>query len=312
MRLLLLVVLLAVEAFAADRAGEVISMLRSPEVKAPDSSEWRTLSVGDEIAVGDRVRTGNGKIKLLLVDDTVLTLDEGSEMSISKHVFRPKEQSRTGFFTLWSGRVKALVGSFVGDTDVQIKTPTAVAGVRGTHFVVEITPAKTAQADCQGGDCGPADDSGGDPSLLGATRVFVLEGTVNLGSGGQDMNLTAGLTGLMNSGGILEQARQISPGEMASIKSSLNFRSRGKALQLSSDIAGSIDDDAGLTRTNEVAPGAGRGPEPLSPGARPAKQRFGGAMGAQPNGVPPGQRLSVEPGISTGTRLRIHVPQGVK
>ena len=291
---------------AADRAGEVVSLLESPEVRTSASATWKSLRVGDAIHVGDRIRTGEGKLKLLLNDDTVLTLDSGTELSIARHMYKPKQKTRTSMLDLWSGRVKALVAGFMGESDITVRSPTAVAGVRGTHFVMEIVPAKTAQA-CPGGECFPADDGGPDPGLQGATRVFVLDGLVNLSNGKLDMDLAGGLTGLMDGSGILEQARDIAPGEMVALKTSMNFRARQKALQAGAD---ATDKPKPSDNLDDVDVDMKFDPPE---GSKASVDPFLGDTGAKPQfDIPPANQQSFEPGMRGGTILRIQVPRGVR
>ena len=68
--------------WAAERAGEVVSRVGAPEVKR--NNAWGPLAMGDAIEVGDRIRTGTGRVKVLLLDDTVLTLDTGHSPFIEK------------------------------------------------------------------------------------------------------------------------------------------------------------------------------------------------------------------------------------
>ncbi len=313
-------VIMPTMAFAAQRAGEVISVLGEPEVKQSDATKWQTLAMGDDVFVGDKIRTKDGKAKILLVDDTVLTLDVNTRLGISKHMFRPKEKKRSGMFSLWSGRVKALVGSFFGDSDVRIKTPTAVAGVRGTHFVVEVIPPKTAQA----GDDeeGPGNDAGPDPALLGKTIVKVLEGLVQLQNSAGSLDIGEMMVGGLDAAGVAESLREMSPAEVLEIKTSINFRSLGQASKNGRDAGnkgagGALNDpstgDSGGASGGDGgsggdgAGGDGTGGTGGDSGDDPLDGAEDGDVG---NDVPPADQESFDPSTGGKIRLNIVVPNG--
>jgi hypothetical protein len=90
------------------------------------------LKRGDAVARGDTISTdATAKVKLLLADDSVLAIGPGSQVVIDELVFGP--QGRSSRLRVLAGRFKLAVAAWLGGpTDVQVETPTAVAGVRGT------------------------------------------------------------------------------------------------------------------------------------------------------------------------------------
>ena len=95
------------------------------------------------VHVGDTLETSaNGKAKLLLGDDSVITISPNSKFRISRALYDPAKKSRDSSFTLLAGKVRSLVSKFWGSTgaNFEVRTPTAVAGVRGTEFLQEINP----------------------------------------------------------------------------------------------------------------------------------------------------------------------------
>lgn len=91
--------------------------------------------------------------KLLMSDDTLITVGASSSFVVER--FAAGTGTRTASFRLLFGKMRAIVSKAVSaSTDYRFATPTAVAGVRGTHLVLEFDQAK------------------------GATTLSVLEGNV--------------------------------------------------------------------------------------------------------------------------------------
>ncbi len=92
----------------------------------------RAITAGDTLAAGDEVETGpDGKVRLRLVDASVLAIGNGTRIGL---VELTQDDERRGRLSLATGRfwmhVTAWIGS--GASLVEVATPTAVAGVRGT------------------------------------------------------------------------------------------------------------------------------------------------------------------------------------
>lgn len=138
--LLGLAFLLPAQAFAA---GRVLSVEGTPRVeRARGGSE--ELKRNDPIHIGDTIRTGQGRVKLMFEDNSLMTLDRNTDIKISEYLYSPAEQKRESMIDVFSGRVKSLVGRFLSSqSDFQVRTPTAVAGVRGTHFMIDVDEDST-------------------------------------------------------------------------------------------------------------------------------------------------------------------------
>ena len=92
---------------------------------------------------GDIIHTGrDATARLLLGDDSVLSVGPNSRFAIEN--FETREGSRAARFSVLVGRVRASISRALSQSDVQITTPTAVAGVRGTQFFVDVDEQATA------------------------------------------------------------------------------------------------------------------------------------------------------------------------
>lgn len=88
------------------------------------------------IFLQDQIETKTtGGVKILFADDTILTVKENSKILITQFLFDPKAKRRRITLEAAFGRLRTIVTQFVGkDQPVEIKTPTAVAGIRGTDL----------------------------------------------------------------------------------------------------------------------------------------------------------------------------------
>lgn len=102
--------------------------------KAKAEKKWAVAAAGMEINEGDRVKTGSdGRMELGLQDGSRLTMGNNTEMEITRFLLDKDRRSAAIFI---QGKLRAAIAKFSGKTNMWVKTPTAVAGVRGTDFIV--------------------------------------------------------------------------------------------------------------------------------------------------------------------------------
>ena len=129
--LMMMAMLVALAAPAlAGEVGVVAGIDGAPTVVRGGAA--RPLGRGDTVALGDRIVTdATAKVKVLLADDSVLTLGPGTEVVVDE-LLRGDDRRR-GRLRVLAGRFKLAVAAwFAGPSDYEIATPTAVVGVRGT------------------------------------------------------------------------------------------------------------------------------------------------------------------------------------
>lgn len=134
---LLAALALATAARAAEPVGTVAELEGRAEVQRAGESTWGPLAVGDGILLGDQVRTlPDGRVRLVLREDSALTLAPSSQLAITEQVLAPATVSR---FQLLLGTIKAAVTERYAEPQArfEVETPTAIAGVRGTSFIAE-------------------------------------------------------------------------------------------------------------------------------------------------------------------------------
>jgi hypothetical protein len=96
-----------------------------PKVKSP-------IQVKDIIFTGDK-----SSAAMVFDDESTITLSSNSKFEVKE--FAVKDNTRKGSFALALGKLTADVKKFIGgDSTFEVRTPTAVAGVRGTSFEVAV------------------------------------------------------------------------------------------------------------------------------------------------------------------------------
>lgn len=137
----LVVASLATPALAADPVGVVLSSVGPVEVKGPSRDGWQQVALRDDVFAEDILKTGaGGRVKILFRDDTLINLGEESEVTVSEFIIVPEKGLRKATLNLGRGVGRFLVGGTFPDEEsrVEVNTPTAVIGVRGTTFFVQI------------------------------------------------------------------------------------------------------------------------------------------------------------------------------
>jgi hypothetical protein len=124
------------------RIGTVLAVDGTAEVRAATATTWEPLQFRAAIFPNDTVRTvANSKAKILLRDDSIMTLAENSEMQFTEFLLTP--QQRRTIVSLTLGKLRMVTTKIFGAGSVtEVRTANTVAGVRGTTFIVVFIPPK--------------------------------------------------------------------------------------------------------------------------------------------------------------------------
>ena len=137
---LLLIALAAIPARAEDARIGTIKTLKGT-ARVVSGSDSVTAAVGTAVRQNDVVETGDdGALGVTFIDNTTLSLGPRSRITLSKVVFNPDKgdfafvaQLAKGTFMFVSGSIAKLAPQAV-----QISTPSATIGIRGTRFLVKV------------------------------------------------------------------------------------------------------------------------------------------------------------------------------
>lgn len=117
---------------ADDNVGKVVALRGKATVQRDRSSLDAFQKMG--IQARDTVRTGSSaRIKLLFIDDSVLTLGDNSTLAVKEFIYA-KGKEGMSIFNLMDGKMRSVVGR----TKFEVETPTAVAAARGTVIFFDV------------------------------------------------------------------------------------------------------------------------------------------------------------------------------
>jgi hypothetical protein len=135
----LAVVLISPGAFAVP-VGFVTASEGIVEIQQSGDSNWEPAAIDSNISIGDTIGTErNSFVKVLLVDDTTLFVGEETELVIDKLVVGDMATKERSVLQQLRGQVRAHVGqAFGGTTRLEIHTPTAIVGVKGSTMEVRV------------------------------------------------------------------------------------------------------------------------------------------------------------------------------
>ena len=123
--------------------GNVASLTGKASVKRNDKSV--ALSLKDDIYLNDVVQTSaNSTLGITFSDGTTFTLKAASEIAIDEFVYEEGGKSNKGLFDVAKGTVAFVAAQVAKTGDMQITTPTATLGIRGTSGLVEVPAGTTA------------------------------------------------------------------------------------------------------------------------------------------------------------------------
>ncbi len=119
----------AVVGTVSKTSGEVL-------FRVGDNIKYVNLKNGQSLEEGNWVKTGKkGWIELSLADGSKFTIANNSELELTS--FMVGKDKKEGSFTLTQGKLRASVVKLGGQqTDIKVRSRTAVAGIRGTEFLM--------------------------------------------------------------------------------------------------------------------------------------------------------------------------------
>lgn len=138
--LLFLSLLLAPATFASQETVGIIKSV-SGEAKLVSNNTVQPAAVNLKVPNGALLKTGaGGCMGVIFNDDTLLSVGSDSEIAIDEVFFNPAESKLSFAARLLRGTFAFVTGQIarLAPEKVQLSTPDATLGVRGTFFVVAI------------------------------------------------------------------------------------------------------------------------------------------------------------------------------
>jgi FecR-like protein len=168
------------------KAGVVTTLEGNVTAARTSATQPVALKFKDDVFVNDRVVTGDRSLaRLLLGGKAVVTVRERSALTITEVPGRSTIDLDSGKVAVAVAKDKMRPGE-----QVEVKTPNAVAAVRGTVFIAEVIRASASANNAQGGT---------------TANFYVLSGQVAVTSGSQVItvgpnNFATVTGGIVNSG----------------------------------------------------------------------------------------------------------------
>lgn len=139
--LLLTLLLLPLQSFANNGTVKVVK--GNVFVISGKTKLKTTIKLGQKIYSTDTIETlKDSRIKIIMIDGNELNISPNSKIIISKYEFDNGGKKKNVLLNVLKGKVRSKVKQkYDGDNNkFQVKTKTAVAGVRGTDFLASYQP----------------------------------------------------------------------------------------------------------------------------------------------------------------------------
>ena len=125
----------AIAAAAVIDIGVASAVRGSVQATAPGQAAGRVVETGKAVYSHDKVVTGSeGKLQILLLDQTSFTIGPNSEMELDEFVFDPASSAGKVSAKIAKGVFRFVTGKVAqrDPSSMQVATPVATIGIRGT------------------------------------------------------------------------------------------------------------------------------------------------------------------------------------
>jgi len=137
--LLIVALLMALPAFAAEQAG--IVKVAKGVVTIERNGQKTAAAAGAPVFAGDRIMTGaDSSVGITLRDDTLLSAGPKSALHLDSFTYNTTTHAGTIDSSLKRGTLAVVSGKIAKQPSntVQFRTPASIVGVRGTEFLIEV------------------------------------------------------------------------------------------------------------------------------------------------------------------------------
>lgn len=118
--------------------GELKVVKGDVSIKSGRDMKVTKAAIGMRVFPSDTIKTGkDSRAKILMVDKNEINISPESEIVLQKYVYDPAAGKKDVLLNVLTGKVRSKVEQKYDGTTTkfQVKTPSAVAGVRGTDFL---------------------------------------------------------------------------------------------------------------------------------------------------------------------------------
>jgi len=126
--------------FAFADIGSISEFRGNGEILRENQSDKLLAELALDIFSNDDIRTGNGRIAIQFIDDSVIRLTEHSKVIIDKFIFDPNPEKSELALSFIKGTGRFVTGKLkrIKKENIKIRTNSATIGIRGTDFTVSV------------------------------------------------------------------------------------------------------------------------------------------------------------------------------
>jgi len=126
--------------FAHADIGAISEVRGNGEIIRENQSDKLLAELALDIFSNDDIRTGNGRIAIQFIDDSVIRLTEHSKVIIDKFIFNPDPEKSELALSFIKGTGRFVTGKLkrIKKENIKIRTNSATIGIRGTDFTVSV------------------------------------------------------------------------------------------------------------------------------------------------------------------------------
>ena len=126
--------------FAFADIGSISEIKGNGEILRENQSDKLLAELALDIFSNDDIRTGNGRIAIQFIDDSVIRLTEHSKVIIDEYIFDPNPEKSTLSLNFVKGTGRFVTGKLkrIKKENIKIRTNSATIGIRGTDFTVSV------------------------------------------------------------------------------------------------------------------------------------------------------------------------------
>ena len=126
--------------YAAESIGGVLEQSGKPGSITRTTGEQLIAELDTGVQSYDNVETENGRLKIQFVDQTQISLTEHTLVEITEYVYDPEPSKSKMAMNFVAGTARFATGGLglVPRENIQIETPTATIGIRGTDFTTTV------------------------------------------------------------------------------------------------------------------------------------------------------------------------------
>ena len=135
-----LLILFLVTSNVCAEIGEISELRGNGEVLRQSEGDKLLAKLALDIFSYDDIRTGNGRIAIKFVDDSIIRLTEHSKIIVDEYIYDPDPSKSKLALSMASGTARFITGALgkIDKQNIKIRTPSATVAVRGTDFTTTV------------------------------------------------------------------------------------------------------------------------------------------------------------------------------